>query len=179
MEYQYYEFRALDVPLDEAAQRELRRMSTRALITPTSFTNFYNYADLRGNPSQILEWWFDALVHVTNWGTRELSLKLPRKLVDLRSVKGYADGNVLDVRAAGTHAIVQFHVEDEEPPDWDEEGPEWMPRLLALRDDLLGGDLRALYLGWLLVVQYGEIDPDDREPEVPPGLGALTPALRT
>jgi len=40
-EYQYYEFLAIDRPLDRAAQDALRSISSRARITATSFTNHY------------------------------------------------------------------------------------------------------------------------------------------
>ncbi len=42
-EYQYYEFQAIDQPLDERAQRDLRDISSRATITATSFTNTYSW----------------------------------------------------------------------------------------------------------------------------------------
>ncbi|HBN07793.1 MAG TPA: hypothetical protein DD435_03780 [Cyanobacteria bacterium UBA8530] len=45
-----------------------------------------------------------------------------------------------------------------------------------MRAELARGDLRALYLGWLLSAQAGELDDVDVEPIVPPGLGALTAA---
>jgi hypothetical protein len=38
--------------------------------------------------------------------------------------------------------------------------------VVQARSDLAAGDLRLLYLGWLLAVQTGE----DTEPPVPPGL---------
>ncbi len=38
-EYQYYEFVAIDQPLSADEQAELRAISTRALIAPTSFVN--------------------------------------------------------------------------------------------------------------------------------------------
>ncbi len=38
-EYQYYEFRAVDRPLDSAQLKRLSAMSTRAAITPTSLVN--------------------------------------------------------------------------------------------------------------------------------------------
>jgi hypothetical protein len=47
-EYQYYEFRAVDRPLDDRQMRELRAVSSRAVITPTSFTNEYNWGDFKG-----------------------------------------------------------------------------------------------------------------------------------
>ncbi len=40
-EYQYYEFRAIDHPLERKEMDELRALSSRAEITPTSFTNTY------------------------------------------------------------------------------------------------------------------------------------------
>ena len=53
--------------------------------------------------------------------------------------------------------------------------------LLPLRDELMRGDLRALYIGWLGAMQNRRFDDDDgeTEPPVPPGLGTLTPAQQT
>jgi len=44
-EYQYYEFQAIDKPLDKKAVQALRTLSSRAQITPTSFVNEYNWGD--------------------------------------------------------------------------------------------------------------------------------------
>jgi hypothetical protein len=41
-EYQYYEFVAIDQPLSADEQADLCAISTRALITPTSFVNHYD-----------------------------------------------------------------------------------------------------------------------------------------
>ena len=49
-EYQYYEFRAIDQPLDEKAMEALRNLSSRAQITPTSFVNEYNYGETSKGP---------------------------------------------------------------------------------------------------------------------------------
>jgi hypothetical protein len=54
-EYQYYEFRAVDRPLDDRQMRELRAVSSRAVITPTSFTNEYNWGDFKGSPEKWME----------------------------------------------------------------------------------------------------------------------------
>jgi len=48
-----------------------------------------------------------------------------------------------------------------------------------VRAELARGDLRALYLGWLLRAQSGELDDDDTEPPVPPGLGQLSASLES
>jgi hypothetical protein len=47
-----------------------------------------------------------------------------------------------------------------------------------VRAELLDGDRRCLYLGWLLCAQSEELDEDDVEPPVPPGLANLTEPLR-
>nr|WP_261554617.1 hypothetical protein [Frankia tisae] len=49
-EYQYYEFLAVDRPLDDQEQAEVRALSTRARITATRFTNEYHWGDFRGDP---------------------------------------------------------------------------------------------------------------------------------
>ena len=54
-EYQYYEFKAIDKPLNEKDMRDLRNLSTRARITPTSFVNEYNWGDFKGNPLKLAE----------------------------------------------------------------------------------------------------------------------------
>jgi len=42
-EYQYYEFRALDRPLDEREMKMPRSLSSRGEITSNSFVNTYNW----------------------------------------------------------------------------------------------------------------------------------------
>jgi hypothetical protein len=47
-EYQYYEFRAIERPLTNKQVGELRRYSSRADITATSFSVEYNWGDFKG-----------------------------------------------------------------------------------------------------------------------------------
>jgi hypothetical protein len=51
--------------------------------------------------------------------------------------------------------------------------------MISVRAELARGDLRALYLGWLLRAQTGELGDDDTEPPVPPGLGQLSASLES
>jgi hypothetical protein len=82
-EYQYYEFQAIDRPLTDAEMRHLRSISSRAEITPTRFTNVYNFGDFRGDPGRLVEKYFDAFLYVANWGTHKLSRSSSRKGLDL------------------------------------------------------------------------------------------------
>ena len=176
-EYQYYDFRSIDRALTRAEMAELRSISTRAVITSTGFTNHYEWGDLKANPLKLLEKYFDAFVYVANWGTREFYLRLPQELVDYKELRAMLPGDAAGVRKAGRHVIVGFENESEQD-DWDD-GTGWMGSLMSLRSELLCGDLRCLYLGWLLCAQCEEFAGEELEPPVPVGLGELSAPLHS
>ena len=176
-EYQYYEFQAVDQPLSQEQMAELRALSTRATITPTRFQNFYTWGDFRGRPATLMERYFDAFVYVANWGTHELMLRLPRRLLDLATVSAYCTEEALQAWTTSTHVIVSFRSQAEYGED-DDDGEGWMASLLPLRTELATGDLRALYLGWLGGAQAEELDEDTLEPRLPPRLGTPSAALQ-
>ena len=62
-EYQYYEFLAVDRPLDTKALAAVRALSTRARITPTSFVNTYQWGDFKGDPRALVERYYDAFLY--------------------------------------------------------------------------------------------------------------------
>ena len=182
-EYQYYEFRALDRRLTAEQQRRLRSLSSRAEISATRFTNEYSFGDFRGDPGRLLEEYFDAYLYAANWGTRELAFRLPRALLDANTAQRYcAEEHRAWVTQTAEHLIVRFRWDDDEGDDWIE-GEGLLDPLLAARSELAAGDLRLLYLGWLLKVQLGELGDDDEdladeaEPPVPAGLRELSDSL--
>jgi len=177
-EYQYYEFQAIDRPLTAEEMRELRSYSTRATITPTRFTNHYEWGSFKGNPSVWMEKYFDAFLYFANWGTRELMFRLACRALDLAVAKQYCCGEAATARGKGDIVTLSFSSEDEEGGDWDDDGSGWLSSLVPLRADLASGDYRMLYLAWLLSVEVGEVDDEAPEPPVPPGLGTLTSPLR-
>jgi hypothetical protein len=177
-EYQYYEFRAIDRPLDERAQRELRAITSRAEITSTSLVNEYHWGDFKGDPLKLMEKYFDAFLYVANWGTHRLMLRVPAKAFDAEAAEAYCAEPGFELHERGEHLILEFVSETEPGDDWDE-GEHWLPSLLPLRTDLLAGDLRCLYLAWLSSLDYGEVDDAAPEPPVPPGLQRLTGALKS
>jgi hypothetical protein len=69
-EYQYYEFQAIDRRLTDLEMAELRAHSTRARITPTSFVNDYSWGSFKGDEDAWMEKYFDAFLHLANWGTQ-------------------------------------------------------------------------------------------------------------
>jgi hypothetical protein len=48
---------------------------------------------------------------------------------------------------------------------------------MTLRADILAGDMRSLYLGWMLSAQSGELSDSDVEPPMPAGMHRLSGAL--
>ena len=177
-EYQYYEFQAIDRPLTRQEMEGLRALSSRATITPHSFTNVYNWGDFKGDPRQLVERYFDAFVYVTNWGTHQLMFRLPAGFLDKAVVNQYLHGESASGRVKGKSMILDLMSSDEEGGDW-EEGEGWMASLVPLRADLIRGDLRCLYLGWLLCAQSGEFDDEEPEPPVPPGLAKPSAPLQS
>ena len=175
-EYQYYEFRAVDRPLDRAAQQALRRVSSRATITATSFTNHYEWGDFRGDASDFMERWFDLHLYVANWGTRRFMMRVPERLLTRADLKPFlGDIDLVEVWTAGDNLIVDIRREDRAPEDEDDDGAEWLAALAPLRADLMAGDLRLFYLVWLTAVEYEQVSDEEIEPL--PGIGPLTGVL--
>jgi len=177
-EYQYYEFQAVDRPLDERAMAALRLITSRARITPTSLVNVYHFGDFKGNPDRMMDQYFDAHLYVANWGTRRLMFRLPAQSFLLAKVKPYAVPLVLEARATKEHVVLDLHSDSEDGDNDFEEGEGWLASLIPLRSDLLAGDFRCLYLAWLAGVQNGEVDESETEPPVPSGLRQLSGPLR-
>src|SRR5271156_6718762 len=174
-EYQYYEFQAVDRQLFDKEMNELRSFSTRAEITPHSFTNDYSWGSFKGDEDRWIEKYFDGFLYYANWGTHILKLRLPSVLLDFQTARNYCNGDHFSVRLSGDKVILDFLSESEDGGDWEEDLH--LAPFLSLRTDLGRGDLRCLYLGWLSGLQSDEYDEEALEPPVPPGLQNLSPPL--
>ena len=176
-EYQYYEFLALDRPLTDKQRAELRSISTRAEITATRFVNEYQWGDLKGDPRKMMERYFDAFLYLANWGTRHLMFRLPRGMLDAETAGLYCYTDAASLTETSDHLIVSLYADRDPDDDWYEAQGE-LAAMVQARSELAAGDLRLLYLGWLLAVQSDEVDDEDTEPPVPAGLGELSAPLR-
>lgn len=177
-EYQYYEFLAIDRPLTADEMAALRDLSTRANITPVSFTNEYNWGDFKGDPDKLMQRYFDAHVYVANWMTAIFMVRMPIEAIAKETAEAFAVPYILDFKATKTHWIITWRLEESENYDrfGMEDGHGWMAQLAPLRDELLRGDFRSLYIGWLAAVIMEMMDDDEMEPLSVPGLGSLTGA---
>ncbi|NNH72793.1 hypothetical protein HLB23_23505 [Nocardia uniformis] len=180
-EYQYYEFVAVDRPLTESQQAQVRELSTRARITATRFVNEYHWGNFKGDPVRMVERYYDAHLYVTTWGTHRFLFKLPRTALGLDVVDQYCVGDYVTAWTVGEHLLIDM-TSDEYDGDWEESAEDSLSVLIGVRSELASGDLRALYLAWLAGYGTWERDEDafDRDhdeqlgPPVPPGLRALT-----
>lgn len=185
-EYQYYEFLAVDRPLDAREQAEVRALSTRAQISATSFTNEYHWGDFRGDPLRMVERYYDAHLYFANWGSRTLMFRLPLAVLDVETVAPYLVDSLVSAWDTAEHLVLGLHSDDEDAEFFGVDDLYTLAGLVGARTELAAGDLRPLYLGWLAAQgtwdrDEGAFDEDhenDREPPVPPGLSELTAPQR-
>ena len=117
---------------------------------------------------------------MANRGSRQLLFRFPASALDLEQIQAYCQPLIIQdcfsLSTEGEFAIlnVEFHPEDSY--QWvEDEG--WLPARLSLRDDILQGDYRMLYLAWLRAMEFeclldsvqevigirpGEMDADSR-----------------
>jgi len=184
-EYQYYEFQALDRPLTQEEQAAVASLSSRVQPHPRRAVFVYNYSDFRGNAEAVLAKYYDAMFYYANWGSRHLLFRFPAALVDVAAMAQYSvttDGDfpseAITVELSGEYVVVGIRLDEEEGFGW-VEGEGWLDRLIGLREALLQGDYRALYLAWLkgITLEY-DVDEQALEPPIPPGLSTLTLPLQ-
>ncbi len=182
-EYQYYEFQALDRPLTREAQAKIGTLSSRVQLTATSASFVYNYGDFPDDTYRVLAKYFDAMLYITNWGTRQLMFRFPANTIPSDVTNAYQYANSMDWSTAGKYIIlnIEFNPEEGGDGEW-VEGQGILPGLVQNRHDILRGDYRLLYLAWLKFAHYEldvlEEDEDLTEPPVPPNLQLLSPAIR-
>ncbi|MCT7972145.1 hypothetical protein [Laspinema olomoucense] len=177
--YQYYEFQALDRPLTEKEQDYIHTLSSRVQLNRTQAIFLYNYGDFRGQPQQLLDKCFDIMLYTANWGSRQLMFRLPKSLINSADLEPYQVPDGIEISTTEQSVIIDINIQDEDLNGWTE-GEGLLPRMLSLRDDLLEGDYRVLYLGWLKAAPlYYECEPENCiEPPIPANLNKLSKPLQ-
>jgi hypothetical protein len=70
-----------------------------------------------------VERYFDAFLYLANWGTSELIVRLPARLIDPELVHRYCSGDAVSAWHTGDHVIVAAVSEDEKGYfEWGGEG---------------------------------------------------------
>ena len=135
-EYQYYEFQAIDRPLTEEEQRAVAELSSRVEPHPRRAVFTYSFGGgLRRRPKELVADYYDAMLHLANWGSRQLVFRFPETLVDVAEMQQYGvvthedPSNAIDVCTEGKHVILNVQLHEEEGLGWIE-GEGWLDSLV-------------------------------------------------
>ena len=182
-EFQHYEFVAIDRPLSAMERKRLRSITSRATITSTRLVNTYEWGNFKADPRDLVAKCFDAFLYYANWGTRRLILRVPSTRLDPRIAKQYlaihsggarTSRSVATVTVARRNLLIDFWSENEAGDDSLDVEPGLLSALVPIRNELMAGDHRSLYLGWRLRAQAGEVTAGTGSPPVPKGSSQLT-----
>jgi hypothetical protein len=179
-EYQYYEFQALDRPLSSEDQAYIRTLSSRVQLTATQAQFVYHYGDFRGQPKEVLDRCFDMMAHVASFGVRQLMIRFPKSLMNPAQLEPYCVKHAIAVETTERSTILNIHLVREDYYGWIKE-EEYLASLVPLREDLMRGDLRSLYLAWLAAGDADDVNNDPTEftePPVPANLKQLSAPLK-
>ena len=186
-EYQRYEFMTSDRPLTRAQLDAVNALSSHIEASSTHALIEYHWGDFKHNPIDVLHEFFDGFLYWANWGAPRLALRFPHGILPADLIDGYDLDDFVTFTRYPIYDILDIHFGEMEAPD------EWIEyelgSLIPIRDELMEGDRRALYIVWLadqlMREGYGEEEDDGEEdeedyeisvPPVPPAFGALTAA---
>jgi len=187
--FEMHRFRTVDRPLSREEMEEINTWSSRFSPSSTGVTYIYHYGSFKKNVDTVFPKYFDAMLHVTNWGTKQLMFRFPKDLVDWKTLTQFTNIKEyyrhLDFKQVGNFVIMDLYWNEEEGGEWMEEEDYVLDTLLPLREEILNGDFRTLYLGWLMVQgaegwedeDYEEKDDEEgstRMPPIPANLQHLT-----
>ena len=178
-EYQRYEFMTSDRPLTRGELEAVRRLSSHIDVSSSHAQVEYEWGDFKRDPIQVLEQFFDGFLYWANWGAPRLGFRFPRGVLPANLLDGYDLDEFVAFSRKPECDILDIHFGEMEGPD------EWVEydlgSLMPLRDELMDGDLRALYIVWMAALKMtGAYDEEESYevdmPSVPPGFGKLTAA---
>ncbi len=182
-EYQHYEFMTIDRPLTREQLDAVNTLSSHIEASSTHALIIYHWGDFKHDPIDVLHKYFDGFLYWANWGAPELAFRFPHGILPADFVDGYDLEDFITFTRYREYDILDIHFGEMEAPD------EWVDyelgSLIALRDELMEGDLRALYIVWLagqiMIEGYDEEDVEEEDwevsvPAVPPAFGTLTAA---
>ncbi len=179
-EHQYVAFRAIETPVSAEDLEFMHRQSSRAEITPWSFDNEYHFGDFRGNAEEMLRRGYDIHMHYADFGIRRLLIRFPQGIPD-KATADYRKATRIPFKTdkSGPGAILEInpYYDAGELDYLQADCGELVDSLAPLREEILSGDLRPLYLGHLAFACDSNHDPDEtKEMPVPAGLNDLTDA---
>ena len=146
-EYQRYEFMTIDRPLTRGQLDAVNALSSHIEASSTHALIEYHWGDFKHDPIDVLHKYFDGFLYWANWGSPQLAFRFPHGILPVDLIDGYDLDDFVTFTRYPDYDILDIHFGEMEGPD------EWIEyelgSLIAIRDELMEGDLRALYIVWL------------------------------
>ncbi|HCF85670.1 MAG TPA: hypothetical protein DEV72_10755 [Ktedonobacter sp.] len=153
-EYQRYEFMAIDRPLTRVQLDAVNDLSSHIEASSTHAIIEYHWGDFKHDPIEVLHEFFDGFLYWANWGAPQLALRFPHGILPADLIDGYDLDDFVTFTKYPDFDIFNIHFGEMEGPD------EWIEydlgSLVTIRDELMEGDLRALYIVWLASQRMSE-----------------------
>ncbi|MCB0035554.1 MAG: hypothetical protein KDE51_16090 [Anaerolineales bacterium] len=176
-EFQFYEFQTLDNLLSIEQQTSLSYLSQTSQINDRQAVFTYSYGDLPRQPEDLVARLFDAMLYLSTWGTKQLMFRFPASAIDAKQIEPFLVPHRIDLIEDNAHYILVLNLGEDDSVEWiDGEGE--LSKVTALRQDIINGDYRSLYLAWLKVIELREVSSTAAEPYIPKGESFLTSPLR-
>ena len=184
--YQYHEWQSVDRVLTPEEQAEVESLSSHIDVSSSRAVVTYHWSNFRHDPKRVLLDYFDAYFYMANWGTLRLMFRFPKELIDEAAITSYLLAEFVSLRTQGEYQVLELEFNPEYSEGW-MEAESGLSGFIRLRDDLIEGDYRLLYLAWLkaMTISAGWVDDhgyempySEHEPPVPPGLKKLSPSLQ-
>lgn len=190
-EYQRYEFMTVDRPLTKTELDAVNTLSSHIHASSTHAVIEYNGGDFKYDPIEVLRDYFDGFLYWANWGSPQLAFRFPHGILPADLIDDYDFDDLVTFNRGKTYDILNIEFGEMEAPD------EWtdyeLAPLMGIREELMAGDTRALYILWLACRyfegDYDEDYEDDEEdeseesevdaPPIPPGFSPLTAAQQS
>ena len=178
-EYQRYEWMTVDRPLTKKEMEEVEDLSSHINVSSTSAFVEYHHGDFKHDPIDVLHKYFDGFLYWANWGSPQLAFRFPHGILQRNLLDGYDLEDFATFKRYKDYDILAIQFGEMEAPDY---GTEYdLGSLIPIREELMQGDLRSLYIVWLAAQEMmGSYDEEEEYeidvPPVPPGLGDLSEA---
>lgn len=183
-EYQFYEFTAVDGPISDEGLRYATSCSSRAEVSRVRWRNTYSFGDFKGSVDTLLKY-YDAHFYIANWGTVRFGLAFPSGVLSREALEPYLWGRqrneerTLTFKETGERCMVWWDRHVDGGWGWTE-GDGVLDQLVGIREELLQGDFRSLFLGWLTDFHPAEWQDSKAGkvlmPPIPTGLKRLSSA---
>jgi hypothetical protein len=154
-EYQYHEWQSIDRSLTPEERKAVSELSSHIAVSSNRAWVEYHWRSFRHDRLDVLLQYFDAYLYYANWGSIYLMFRFPKGILDTEAIESYCDEENVRFETYDEYQVLSIEY-NYEWGIWSKvEGVE-LSDFVQLREELIEGDYRLLYLAWLL--KYGPVE---------------------